>query len=493
MILLIYLIGGLLLTLLMFVPLFWRSLMSNVSAKTNWVNSLAIIHSAFYLVLTIYVIVRVNLPFFGFRGYLIADPLALYEVLITSIVFLLAAVYGRGYVKALIAKEAVRGGSVGLFYTFYSLLLIVIVFSFFSNTLALFWILLELTTIISAALIVVISAKENIIAALKYIFIASTAMLFSVVGLIILFAMTQQAAGVGTLSWNELMQIAGSLSPKYFTFAFIFIFIGFAAKAGIAPFHTWLPQAHARAPSMISAVLSGVLLNCGIYGIIRLFAVAHLTSSWQFISLLLIVFGALTIAIAAFSLLPRSNIKKLIAFSSIEHMGLVLIGTGIGTSVALLWTLFHILAHSLIKTLLFFSAGILNHQYDGNKMQEMKNAFGLQPLATWGIILGSAAVIGMPPFPMFISKLFILTQVGNYSLWLLLIVLVLFLIVAAAFAFQLIRAFSRGGESGLIPYLPHWTMKVPIVLLILGLIGVTVYLSTGLFDILTNITHSLGF
>jgi hydrogenase-4 component F len=496
MILQIYLISGLLITLLMFVPLFWRSLLHNVEAKTNWVNGLAILQAAFYLVLSIYVIVRVPLPFYDFKGYLMADNLAMYEVLTTSIVFLLAAVYGRGYVKALIEKESVRGGSVGLFYTFFNLLLIGIVFSFFSNNLALFWILLESTTVFSGVLIVVISARENIIAALKYVFIASTAMLFSVIGLIILFAMTKQATGSGTLNWNELMQIAGSLSPKYFTFAFIFMFIGFAAKAGIAPFHTWLPQAHARAPSVVSAVLSGVLLNCGSFGIIRLFAIAHRTESWKMISIILIVFGVISIAVAAFSMFSRTNIKKLIAFSSIEHMGLVLVGIGLGTPLALLWTLFHILAHSLIKTLLFFSAGILNHQYNGSKLQEMKNVFKLQPLAAWGIIIGSVAVTGMPPFPMFISKLMLFTQIGTYSLLLLGLLLVLFLIVAAAFAFLLVRSFTQQSEAAVAapaPYSAHWTMKAPIILLFIALIAAGIYLSGGLYDVLASITASLGF
>ncbi len=147
-----------------------------------------------------------------------------------------------------------------------------------------------MTTILSAVLIVALSAKENITAALKYIFIASTAMLFSVIGIIILFALSKQTLGEGTLNWNELMQAAVLMNPKYFSFAFAFIFIGFASKAGIAPFHTWLPQAHARAPSMISAVLSGVLLNCGLFGIIRLFAVAHQTDSWKVISIIILVF-----------------------------------------------------------------------------------------------------------------------------------------------------------------------------------------------------------
>jgi hydrogenase-4 component F len=174
-------------------------------------------------------------------------------------------------------------------------------------------------------------------------------------------------------------------------------------------------------------------------------------------------------------------------------MGLVLVGIALATPLALLWTLFHILAHSLIKALLFFSAGILNHQYDGNRMQEMKNAFKLQPLATWGIIIGSVAVIGMPPFPMFISKLFLLTQIGNYSLPLLVVILVLFLVVAAAFAFLLIRAFTQRSESGIAPYSPHWTMKLPIMFLFAALIGVVVYLSFGLSGILTTVTSSLGF
>ncbi len=493
MLVLIYLVSGAVITALMFVPLFWRPLRSNPAARINWVNSLAIAQAVLYLALTTYIILRVPLPFYDFKTYLLADPLAIYEILITSLVFLLAAIYGRGYIKALIENDSIRGPSAVLFYACFNLLLVVIVFSFLSNNLALFWILLELTTVVSGILIVVISAKENIIAALKYLFIASTAMLFSVVGLIILFAITQQADGVGTLNWSGLMQVAGSLSPRYFSFAFIFVFIGFASKAGIAPFHTWLPQAHGRAPSMVSAVLSGVLINCGTYGVLRMFAVAHLTSSWHLISVVLIVFGVASIAVATLSLLSRTNIKKMIAFSSIEHMGLVLVGIALATPLALIWTLYHILAHALIKSLLFFSAGILNHQYAGNRMQDMKNSLKLQPLATWGIIIGGVAVIGLPPFPMFVSKLFILTQVGHYSLPLLFAILVLLLIVASAFAFLLIRAFTQQTTTAIEAYRPHWTMKLPIIFLFLALIGVGVYLSFGLSGILTTISSSLGF
>jgi len=342
-------------------------------------------------------------------------------------------------------------------------------------------------------LIVTLGARENIIAALKYVFIASTAMLFSVVGLIILFAMTKQATGTGTLNWTQLALEAAKLSPSSFILAFTFIFIGFAAKAGIVPFHTWLPQAHAKAPSVVSTILSGVLLNCGIYGILRLNAIAVNTSSHHIISVILIVFGVISMAIAAFSMLPRTNIKKLIAFSSIEHMGFMLVGIGLGTSIAIYWTLFHVFLHSLIKALLFFSAGILHRQFNSNDMPDMRNTLKLQPLASWGMIIGSMAIIGMPPFPVFLSKFFLLIQVGKYSPWVLFLILVLFLIVAGATSYLLVRTFSRTKEEEIQPYRAHWTMKLPIVILFVLIIGAGIWLYTGLGDILTQTVNGLGF
>ncbi|HJX36857.1 MAG TPA: proton-conducting transporter membrane subunit, partial [Dehalococcoidales bacterium] len=380
-----------------------------------------------------------------------------------------------------------------LFYAAYNLLLIVVVFAFYCNNMALFWILLELTTILSAMLIVTLNAKENIIAALKYVFTASTAMIFSIIGLIILFALTKQATGTGTLNWDALMQQAASLSPRLFTFAFIFIFIGFAAKAGIVPFHTWLPQAHAKAPSVISVLLSAVLLNIGIYGILRLYAVAHLTPAWHTVSLILIGFGVLTIVVAALSMLPRGNVKKLIAFSSIEHMGFLLVGIGLGTPIVLFWVLFHILAHALVKTQLFFSSGILHQQYHSNQFEDMKDVFKLQPLAAWGLITGSMAIIGVPFFPVFLSKLNILVQLGNFSLPLLFVILLCFLLVAAAFATILIRTIPQTGETKPEQYHVSLSMQLPIIVLFAAIVMLGMYFPTGLHAMLTKIVSSLGF
>ena len=466
---------------------------STSEKRADYLNTLAIAHSTIYLILSVVSLKYVPQPSFFFSRYLMIDRLSVYEVLISCIIFLLSSFYARGYVRRLVQSGEIEIRELRLFYAAYNLLLIVVVFAFYCNNLALFWILLELTTILSAVLIVTLNAKENIVAALKYVFTASTAMLFSIIGLIILFAMTKQATGTGTLNWDTLMKQAGTMSPRLFTFAFIFIFIGFAAKAGIVPFHTWLPQAHAKAPSVISVLLSAVLLNIGIFGVLRLYAVAHQTTAWHMVSLILIGFGVLTIAVAALSMLPRGNVKKLVAFSSIEHMGFMLVGIGLGTPVAIFWVLFYILAHALVKTLLFFSAGILHQQYRSNQFEDMKDVFSLQPLAAWGLIIGSMAIIGVPFFPVFLSKLNILTQLANYSLPVLFVILVCFLIVAAAFASILIRTIPQTSDTKHEHYLVPVSMKLPIMISFVGIVLLGVYFPGGLHNTLTGIVNSLGF
>ncbi len=488
MILLAYFVPG-------FIVLLVAAFRSRLTRSGRILNTASVLHAAILLALTMALLVKAPLPlyFFGAR-YMFIDLLGLYEALIACAVFLLAALYARGYIRGLLKTREIDRNNLKLFYGAFNLLLMVIVFAFFANNLALFWLLLELTTILSAVLIVTLNARENILAALKYVFIASTAMLFSFIGIILVYAMTQQALGAGTLNWSELIASAPALPAPLFTLAFMFMFVGFGAKAGIVPFHTWLPPAHAKAPSVISALLSAVLLNAGIYGILRLYSVAHRTGAVRPVSLLLIIFGVVSIGIAALSMLPRENIKKLIAFSSIEHMGLLILGIGLGTPLVLFWVLFHTLGHALIKSLLFFSAGILHQQFGSNKYQDMKNVLKLQPLASAGIIIGGVAIIGTPMFPVFFSKLYILIGLGDFSQWLLLLVLLLLLIVAAAFALFLVRTCcQQNGHAEVRRYHVPWSMKAPIVALLALIITLGVFFPHALSVMLSSIVVSLGF
>jgi hydrogenase-4 component F len=325
--------------------------------------------------------------------------------------------------------------------------------------------------------------------------VTSIAMLFTFIGIIFLFALTQHSLGEGTLVWGELMADARLLPPKLLAATFVLIFIGFAAKAGISPLHTWLPHAHGKAPSAVSAILSGSLLNVGMYGILRMYAVVKQTGSALPVSELLICFGILTVAISAFTMLRQKNLKKLIAFSSVEHMGLMLAGLGIGTPAAIFWMLYHTLAHSLTKTLLFFCAGILHRQFHSNKAEDMKDALRLQPVASAGLILGAVAISGMPPFPMFVSKLMLLLQLWGFSGWLAFALLILLMIASTALALYLVRLFSHVSEhergAHIHQYKADWTMEAPIVAIILAMLALGLFFPGWLADVLNGILGDL--
>ncbi|MEI7856722.1 MAG: proton-conducting transporter membrane subunit [Methanomicrobiales archaeon] len=467
-------------------------------------NTVCIAQAVIFTALASYLVLFRQVPVVSFLvggEYFFIDHFGIFEVLIATVIFTCAAVYSRGYVEGLLESGELEKSSLKLFYMAWVLLLLVIVLAFISDNLALFWIFAEMTTIISAMLIAILAARDNIEAAIKYIFIASVSMLFAFVGFIFLFEISRVSLGTGTLNWTVLMQHAATFSPGMMIASFVLVFIGFAAKSGIFPFHTWLPEAHAKAPSAVSAILSGILLNVGIYGIIRMYALVHQTTALATIAPLLAVFGLLTIGIAAFSMLPQKNLKKMVAFSSIENMGILLVGLAISTPVALFWVLFHILAHSLTKASLFFSSGILHRQYrsrfSSDAADEIKDVFRYQPLAAWGIILGGLAIIGMPPFPIFFTEFFIMLQLGTVSLWALCVMIVLLFIAAGGLGYFVITSFTHVSEPDtppdLEPYRAPASMKVPIIFLLALLLIIGIFLPAQGMEFLNQIVTELKF
>lgn len=290
-----------------------------LSKSHRAMNAFFILHTLASLTIGVYVLLTAPVPIFETGSeYFYVDHLSLYEVLIAALLFFLASVYANGYVESLMQAQELHRNNLKIFYIVFSLLLTTVTLAFFSDNLALFWIFAELTTVFSAALVAILSAKENIDAAIKYIFIASGAMLFSFIGLIFLYTLSGEVLGSGTLNWTILAKNAALLSPKMLTASFVFLFIGFAAKSGIFPFHTWLPDAHSKAPSAVSAILSGVLLNIGMYGILRMYAIVRQTQAETMISQFLLGFGLLTITVAVLNMLLQKNLKMLIAFSSVD-------------------------------------------------------------------------------------------------------------------------------------------------------------------------------
>ena len=455
-------------------------------------NLFVIAQSAIYLGLTIWLAVATDLPLSYLPGaYFVIDSLALYEILITSLVFLLAAIYARGYVSSLVKTGEIDNSILWLFYGAFCLLELVTVLAFASNNLALLWIFAELSTLFASILIVTLKARENIIAALKYVFVASTAMLFSFIGIIILYALSRGVIDGGSLNWTVLYGAAAQMDAKLFFLAFAFLFLGFAAKAGVAPFHTWVPTAYVRAPSVV-AVVSGTVLNLGMYAVIRLYAIGYACGAGAQLKLFLFIFGTLSIAVAGFSMLKRTNTKKIIAFSGVESAGLLLIAIGLGSTVSLYWALFYTLGYSLVKSLLFFCAGIFHRQYQSNKYFTARDALKIQPLASWGLILGGAAAIGTPLFPVFLAKWNILGVLAGQSVTLLVSTLFLLLLAAIGLAYYFIRMFSQHGGGQISVFHTPLGMKLPIILTLVMIIALGLWVPAWLNTTLNTIVASLG-
>jgi len=423
-------------------------------------------------------------------GYFYSDTLAVYEILVTTGVFLLAAVYARGYVASLINQEEIDASLLPVFYGSFCLLELVLILGFLSNNLALLWIFIELSTLLSAVLIVTLKARENITAALKYVFVASTAMLFSFMGIIILFGLSQGTITGGSLNWTDLMAGAAGFNQRAFNIAFILMLIGFGAKSGMAPFHTWLPQAYAKAPSAVSVVY-GAVLNLGLYAILRLLALGRQTADASLVSTSLMAAGMLTLGIAAFSLLTRTNTKKVIAFSAVEQTGLTLIGMSLASPLALFWVVFNLLAQPVTKALLFFSAGIWHRQYLSNKFTAVFKPLVLQPLASAGLVTGVAAATGVPLLPVFLVKFNILTGLAQQPL-LLILALFFFMVAAGGMGYYLLRCFSQAESQPAPAFNTPLSMKVPVIICLILLAILGVFLPPWLSDMIQTITLELG-
>src|SRR3989338_1583698 len=456
-------------------------------------NSVSVVHAASVFGLTAYSAIAGGLPaFYTEERYFFIDNLASFEVMLSSIVFFLAAVYSSGYVESLVKVKELDRKYVKAFYTAFNALLSATVLAFFSNNMALLWIFVELTTLFSAFLIAILNSRENIDAALKYILLTSTAMLFSFAGLILMFMLSQGSLGEGSLNWDVLVAGASSFPAQLAALSFAFMFIGFAAKAGIVPCHLWLPDADARSPSAVSAILSAAVSNIGIYCILRAYAIAGQTGAAGLISRMMMAFGVLSVAVAVFSMLRQDSLKRLISFSSIENGGFGLAGTAIGTPVAVFWVLFYIAAQSLCKALMFFSAGILHMQYESTRAHKMINALALQPAASWGLVIGAAALAGMPPFAMFLPKLFVLSELASASGALLLVMAGLLLIGASALALFLVRTMTRTAGESVVSVAVPAGLKLPLFMLTIMIVLAGLFVPEAVSDFLMNAAAAIA-
>jgi hydrogenase-4 component F len=283
-----------------------------------------------------------------------------------------------------------------------------------SNNIGVMWVGVEATTLLTAFLICLHISAVSLEATWKYLIVCSVGVAFAFMGVLLLAASTGNlAAGSTILQWTHLQSISATLDPRLVKLSFIFLLVGYGTKAGLAPMHSWLPDAHSQAPAPVSAIFSGFMLNMALYCIMRhlpIAARAQGNSLWA--NNLLVFFGLASILIAAVFILSQHDLKRLLAYHSVEHIGIIALGLGLGP-LGVFAALFHTLNHSLCKTLGFFSAGRIGQIYGSHDMRSIKGTLRVDPLWGGGLFGSLLALIGVAPFAVFMSELIILKAAAD--------------------------------------------------------------------------------
>jgi hydrogenase-4 component F len=386
-------------------------------------------------------------PTSGSGEFLRADALSTLLALCVSAVGVLAAWLGPGMggPDGYDAAQARRFRIFGNLFTFTML------FAVTANNVGFMWIAIEATTITSAVLVPLQVSKASVEASWKYILIGSIGIALAFAGTVLGYFDFVNLAGrqATALNWTVLRASAPQLHPQVIQLAFVFILIGYGTKAGLAPMHTWLPDAHAEAPAPLSAMMSGVLLAVALYAVIRWEVVVNAAVGRQFTDGLFIALGVLSIAIAAFSLVGQRNYKRMLAYSSIEHTGLMCVGLALGplgTFAAML----HLLNHTLAKSTLFFLAGRVLSRYRTTQIGGVSGLLRTMPWTGGLFAAGVLAAVGLPPFGLFISE-FALFRAGFAAgrPWLMGLVLALLAVAFASMIGHLNRMLYGAPAAGI--------------------------------------------
>ncbi len=394
------------------------------------------------------VILKGKVEYGALGGIFFLDPLSVIILDIVLVIGLMAAVFSVGYLNEELKDGKIEFGRIKLYYILMYTFLFTMVFALSVRNMGIMWIAIEATTLASAFLVGFYNDKKAIEATWKYVIICSVGIAIAMLGIIFLhLSSVGLFKGAQLLDWTVLYSNAAALKSPVLRLAFIFILIGFGTKAGLAPMHTWLPDAHSQAPSPISALLSGVLLNSAMYAIIRTVSIVNKNlGSSLFTGRILMAIGLLSIATAAVFILTQKDYKRLLAYSSIEHMGIIAFAIGIFSPAAVFAAIFHMINHSFTKSMLFFTSGNILQKYGTREISKVQGLLKVLPVSGTVFFLGLFAIAGTPPFSVFASEFSILAAAFEHGNFLLGATLALLLaMIFAGIALTLFRIFYTKG------------------------------------------------
>jgi hydrogenase-4 component F len=340
------------------------------------------------------------------------DDFNIYLVILTSFVAFTAAWFSAGYIAHEIEVGRLSAVHLRFYHAMYQVLSFAMLMALVANNIGLMWAAVELATLTTVVMVSLYRTRPSLEAAWKYFILGSVGIALALFGTILVYLAAQKAMGPGmeALTWSSLLAEAPNFEPELLNLAFVFLLIGYGTKTGLVPLHAWLPDAHAEGPTPISAVLSGLLLNVALYAIVRFKMLLAANGDALAPGPLLIALGLSSLFVAGLMLYRRRDVKRLFAYSSIEHMGVVTFAFGMGGPLANFAGLLHMALHSLTKSAIFYAVGLATQARGSQQIEQIRGLTASHPALGWGLVAGAVAISGLPPFGLFMSEFLLVSS-----------------------------------------------------------------------------------
>jgi hydrogenase-4 component F len=345
-------------------------------------------------------------------GYLFVDDLNIVFVVLGTFVGFTTSAFSASYIGHELEIGRLTPSYLRFYHAMYQTLMFAMNLGLLANNIGLMWVAIELATLTTVLMVGIYRTHEALEAAWKYFILGSVGIALALFGTILVYMAARPVIGEGrdAMVWTALIEHAAAFSPELLNVAFVFLMLGYGTKVGLAPLHAWLPDAHAEGPTPISAVLSGLLLNVALYALLRFKILLTANAAALAPGPLMMTMGLVSLIFAGFMLYRRRDIKRLFAYSSIEHMGLITFAFGMGGPLANFAGLLHMTMHSLTKSAIFFAVGHIAQAKGTQKIAEIRGLTESHPVLGWGLVLGVVAIAGLPPLGIFMSEFLIVSS-----------------------------------------------------------------------------------
>jgi len=344
--------------------------------------------------------------------YLLVDDLNIVFIVLTTFVGFTTSVFSASYIGHEIENGKLTPVYLRFYHAMYQVLMFAMNLALLANNIGLMWVAIEMATLTTVLMVGIYRTHEALEAAWKYFILGSVGIALALFGTILIYVAAQPVIGEGidAMVWTELVAHASSFDPALLNVAFIFLLMGYGTKVGLAPLHAWLPDAHAEGPTPISAVLSGLLLNVALYAVLRFKVLLSANDAAVAPGPLMVTLGLVSLIFAAFMLYRRRDIKRLFAYSSIEHMGIITFAFGMGGPLANFAGLLHMTMHSLTKSGIFFAVGHIAQVKGTQRIADIGGLTETHPWLGWSLVLGVIAIAGFPPLGIFMSEFLVVSS-----------------------------------------------------------------------------------